>query len=152
LRKLTEIVAARRDRERANGETMPSSDNVKSSEAGWLAFAQDKPKEAVVKLRAAAQTEDSTHAEPFAAPAREMLADLLLALKRPSEALVEYKTVLCDYPNRFDSLLGAAHAEDAMNDHRGASGYFAKLVANCSAAADRPELREASRYLAANAK
>ncbi len=46
-------------------------------------------------------------------PAREMLADLLLELKRPKESLVEYQSVLKDYPNRFDALYGAALASEA---------------------------------------
>ena len=72
---------------------------------------------------------------------REMLADLLLALKRPSDALVEYKAVLRDYPNRFDAFYGAARAAQSMGERRAASGYYAKLVASCPHSADRPELR-----------
>jgi len=34
-----------------------------------------------------------------------MLADMLLELKRPSEAIAEYRTVLKNSPNRFDGLL-----------------------------------------------
>ena len=149
--KLSEIIAARRARDTAQGATVSAGEDANQSEAeGWLAFADGKPDEAVAKLRGAAQQEAAEHADPFAVPAREMLADLLLALKRPSDALIEYKAVLRDYPNRFDALYGAARAAQSMGERRAASGYYAKLVAVCPRSADRPELHEAHGYVAAN--
>jgi len=41
-------------------------------------------------------------------PAREMLADMLLDLQRPQEALAEYEISLRTDPNRFNGLYGAA--------------------------------------------
>ena len=43
-------------------------------------------------------------------PAREMLADMLLDLQRPQEALTEYEISLRTDPNRFNGLYGAAQA------------------------------------------
>ncbi|MGD0955721.1 MAG: hypothetical protein ABR953_02690 [Candidatus Acidiferrales bacterium] len=149
--KLTEIISARRARNAAQGATVPAGEDTSQSEAeAWVAFAEGKPDEAVAKLRDAARQEENEHEDPFAVPAREMLADLLLALKRPSDALVEYKAVLRDYPNRFDALYGAARAAQSMGERRAASGYYAKLVAICPRSADRPELHEAHGYVAAN--
>jgi uncharacterized protein HemY len=81
-------------------------------------------------------------------PAREMLADMLMELKRPSEALREYKIVLKNAPNRFDALLGAGRAAQASGDANTAQVYYAKLTEVCPVGADRPELAEAKTVLA----
>jgi tetratricopeptide (TPR) repeat protein len=77
-----------------------------------------------------------------------MLADMLLELKRPAEALAEYKTSLKNSPNRFDSLFEAARAAQALGDATGAQSFFAKLAEVCAPGADRPELTEAKTVLA----
>ena len=81
-------------------------------------------------------------------PMRELLADLLLEAKRPTEALVEYTNALKQYPNRYRGLYGAARAADAAGDSRRAQEYYAKLI-ELSAHADsvRPELQRARAYL-----
>jgi uncharacterized protein HemY len=81
-------------------------------------------------------------------PAREMLADMLMELKRPSDALVEYRIVLKNAPNRFDGLLGAARAAQATGDTSGAQSFYAKLTEVCPSGADRPELAEAKTFVA----
>jgi tetratricopeptide (TPR) repeat protein len=120
-----------------------------SEAAGWLAYAEGKPEEAVAILRTAADREDARDDEPFATPAREMLADLLLELQRPAEALAAYKEVLKNLPNRFNALYGAARAADALGDRSTAVDFYSKLMANCPANADRPELLAARKYVAA---
>jgi hypothetical protein len=77
-----------------------------------------------------------------------MLADLLVELKRPADALAEYKTSLKNSPNRFDGLFGAARSAQALGDTSGAQSFFAKLAEVCAPGADRPELAEAKTYLA----
>ena len=77
-----------------------------------------------------------------------MLADMLLELKRPAEALAEYKIVLKNSPNRFDGLLGAARSAQATSDAGDAQSFYAKLAEICGPGADRPELTEAKTYLA----
>ena len=47
-------------------------------------------------------------------PAREMLADLLLEIKKPREALAEYKGDLKFNPKRFDGVYGAAQAAEMV--------------------------------------
>jgi len=81
-------------------------------------------------------------------PAREMLADMLVELKRPGDALVEYKIVLTNAPNRFDALLGAGRTSQATGDTGGAQSFYAKLTELCPAGANRPELVEAKTVLA----
>jgi hypothetical protein len=73
---------------------------------------------------------------------------MLLELKRPAEALAEYKTVLKNSPNRFDGLLGAARSAQSAGDTSGAQSFYAKLAEVCGAGADRPELAEAKTHLA----
>ncbi|MGC2656649.1 MAG: hypothetical protein WA324_01635 [Bryobacteraceae bacterium] len=141
--KLSDAIKARDSGDKMPGHSMAPEPGVDQLEVeGWLAYAEGKSAEAVTKLRSAADREDAKHAEPFAAPAREMLADLLVHLKRPSEALVEYQAVLKDYPNRFDALYGASQAAKAMGDRDKASQYFAKLRAISLPGADRPELQQ----------
>jgi tetratricopeptide (TPR) repeat protein len=121
-----------------------------SEAAAWLAYAEGKADQAVAILQRAAQREEAQDAEPFAMPAREMLADLYLEMKRPAEALAAYKKGLQDFPNRFDALYGAARAAELSGDTRAAMDYYAKLISNCPAGADRPELKDARAYVAAH--
>ena len=132
-------------------EVSPEAGNIDLSEAeGWLAYAEGKSDQAVSRLRSAANKEDARDAEPFATPAREMLADLLLLLRRPSEALEEFKTVLKMYPNRFDALYGAARSAEALGDRRDATDFYTRLISICPRNADRPELQFARKYVAGN--
>ena len=128
----------------------PSGMGIDPSEAaGWLAYAEGKADEALSILRAAAEREDARDDEPFATPAREMLADLLLELQRPAEALAAYREALRNFPNRFNSLYGAARAADAIGDRSAAADFYSELIRNCPANADRPELAAARKYVAA---
>ena len=77
-----------------------------------------------------------------------MLADMLLELNRPKEALVEYQAALKDYPNRFDALYGAARAAEAASNHQQAQEFYAQLVKISLPGADRPELQTAKSFSA----
>lgn len=111
----------------------------------WLAYAAGKQDEALAKMNAAADRGGSSMRMGGVPgiPAREMLGDLLLELRRPSEALAAYVSALKDSPNRFDSLYGAARAAQLAGDHAAAEHYFAQLRRICGTDADRPELQEA---------
>jgi Tetratricopeptide repeat len=150
LTQIAEMVKATEIQQKQNG--MPAKGMaIDPSEAeAWLAYAEGKPDEALRILRAAAEREDSRDEEPFATPAREMLGDLLLELRRPNEALETYKEVQKNYPNRFNALYGAARAAELSGDVGSAADSYAKLVANCPADADRPELDSARNYLKAH--
>jgi tetratricopeptide (TPR) repeat protein len=147
--KLTEAVGAREKHEKEQGYTVPTEKATDLSEAeAWLLFAEGKHEEALKEMRAAADREDKEDNGSLEIPAREMLADMLLELKRPSEALAEYKVALKNSPNRFDSLYGAGRAAQASGDTKSAHEFDAKLVEICGPDADRPELAEAKSYLA----
>jgi hypothetical protein len=149
VKELTQLVADREKRSRKSGYTVSGEKATDLSEAeAWLGFARGKSDDALTELRAAADRQDKNGGESVNIPAREMLADMLMELKRPAEAMAEYKTVLKNSPNRFDGLLGAARSAQANGDTGNAQSYYAKLAQVCAPGADRPELAEAKTYLA----
>lgn len=120
----------------------------------WLALAEDRKTEALAGMRSAADLEDSTDKSPVTpgavVPARELLGEMLLELKRPAEARHEFETTLQASPNRFRSLYGAARAAEAAGDSEEAGKYFAQLLELCEhAETERAELQQARDFLAA---
>ena len=78
-----------------------------------------------------------------------MLADMLLDMKRPQEALAEYETSLRTDPNRFNGLYGAARTAELSGDLTKAKAFYAKVVELGSQAdTGRPELAAARAFLA----
>jgi hypothetical protein len=149
IKELTVVVAEREKRSRKSGYTVSAEKATDLSEAeAWLAFAKGKPDGALQELRAAADRQDKDGGESVGIPAREMLADMLQELKRPTDALAQYKVILKSRPNRFDGLLGAARAAQATGDASEAQSFYAKLAEISGPGADRPELAEAKTYLA----
>lgn len=142
--KLTEAIAAREVQQKKDGYRVPEGESLDSREArAWLTFVEGKPDEAVKILRGAAERQESEGVDSLSIPAREMLADMLLELKRSNEALVEYRAALKISPNRFDSLYGAAQAARLAGQAKDSQDYLARLLAVAAPGADRPELREA---------
>ncbi|PYM19392.1 MAG: hypothetical protein DMD78_25115, partial [Candidatus Rokuibacteriota bacterium] len=82
-------------------------------------------------------------------PARELLGDMLLQLKRPADALKEFETVQAREPERFRTYYGAAQAAAQSGDKAKARRYFAKLV-ELAGEGTRPEIAQARAFLAAN--
>jgi hypothetical protein len=80
----------------------------------WLDLAERRETEAVARMREAAVREDATEKSAVTpgplAPARELLGDMLMELKRPAEASAEYRATLEKEPNRRHALqrLGGA--------------------------------------------
>ena len=146
---LKESVAARESRSRKQGYTVSTEKPTDLGEAeAWLTFAMGKSDEALQEMRAAAAHQEKNGGESTGIPAREMLADMLMELKQPAEALSEYRTVLKNAPNRFDGLLGAARAAQASGDTTDAQAFYAKLTEVCPPGADRSELAEAKTFVA----
>jgi Tfp pilus assembly protein PilF len=74
---------------------------------------------------------------------------MLLELKQPDKALVEFETTLRTAPNRFNALSGAARAAKLSGNDEKAKMYYTKLLAVCDHAdGDRPELKAAQTVLA----
>jgi hypothetical protein len=118
----------------------------------WLAFAEKKNDDALQQMRQIADTQDKVGKQEVDIPAREMLADMLLELNRPQEALAEYEKSMKTDPNRFNGLAGAAHAAELANQPSKANTYYAQLLKNCDDGknSDRPELSRAKMVLAKN--
>jgi hypothetical protein len=120
----------------------------------FLALAEGRTQDAVAQMRAAATREDATEKNAVTpgplAPARELLGEMLMELKRPAEALVEFEATIKKEPNRFRGLYGAAKAASLAGDRTKAQLYFGQLleISKPADAPGRPELAEARSFVA----
>ena len=125
-------------------------DQDRQEAAAWLAYAEGKNDQALATLRKIADKDDQL-GETTATPAREMLADMLLEMKRSEQALAEYQADLRFNPNRFNGLYGAARAAEMAGKAAEANEYYAQLLKTCAGSkSDRPELARAKSLLAKN--
>jgi len=125
-------------------------DQLRKEAEAWADHAEGKNEEALALLRGIADKQkEGTFGVAGDLPAREMLADMLLEMNRPSDALAEYEAQLKINPNRFDSLYGAGRAAEMAKQTDKAAAYFRQLVKVCSKSdSSRPELAYASGFLA----
>lgn len=118
--------------------------------AGWISQANGDNEGAVRGMRSAAELEESMDKDAVTpgpvVPAREMLAELLLAGKKPEAALAEYQSVLKVAPNRFNALYGAATAADMAGQSDLANQFFRRLT-KIAGGEERPELVTARKKL-----
>jgi tetratricopeptide (TPR) repeat protein len=107
----------------------------------WVAFAEDHAADAVKHMQDAADLQDKVGQGEVDIPAREMLADILLELNRPQEALTEYQKALEQSPNRFNGLFNAGRAAEAAGDRPKAQAFYATLmnVTGNGSQSSRPE-------------
>jgi len=114
----------------------------RSEMLAWIAFAADNSADALKRMQEAADLQDKVGQGEVDIPAREMLADILLELGRPQEALLEYKMALKLSPNRFNGLFNAGKAAEAAGDKSQAQVYYATLlkITGNGANSSRPEL------------
>jgi tetratricopeptide (TPR) repeat protein len=125
--------------------------NGRDEPQAWAYYAQNKKDEALKLMRAVADRQDKVGKGETEMPAREMLADMLLDMGKPQEALGEYEISLRTDPNRFNGLFGAAQAAEQAQQKQKAARYYAQLIANCQGAqSDRPELATAKTLVASN--
>ena len=107
----------------------------------WIACAEGRRADAVAQLRAAAAAEDATDKSAVSpgplAPARELLADMLLEMKQPADALVEFEAVMKKEPHRFRATAQAARAALLAGDKGKAGRYRAELL-EIAKAGDKP--------------
>jgi hypothetical protein len=98
---------------------------------GWLDLAEHRPDDALSHMREAATREDATEKSAVTpgplAPARELLGDMLMELKRPADALEQYRLSLRKEPNRFRTLYGAMTAAAASGDQAARASYAAQI-------------------------
>jgi len=130
------------------------ADQERKEAEAWADHAEGKDEQALALLRGIA---DKQKTGVFGAtgdlPAREMLADMLVDLKRPEQALAEYEAELKINPGRFDSLYGAGRAAEILKMPDKANAYFEELVKMCAGTlSGRPELTYARNVLSTLAK
>jgi tetratricopeptide (TPR) repeat protein len=127
---------------------------MRLSSLAWTALAQKKEGEALETMRRAADMEDKTEKHIVTparlVPARELLADLLMELKRPAEALKEYEASQLREPKRFRGYYGAGLAASQAGDKAKAKQHFGRLVEMTGQGEARPETAVARTWLASN--
>jgi hypothetical protein len=118
----------------------------------WLAFVEKNNDDALRLMRSVADRQDQVGKAEVDIPAREMLADMLVEIKQPENALVEYEKSMKIDPNRFNGLAGAAHAAEVAHQAAKANTYYSQLLKNCDDGkhSERPELRNAKTLVAKN--
>ena len=104
-----------------------------------------KSDEALKLMRGAADLEDRNEKHIVTpgriVPARELLGEMLLALKLPEAALKEFELSQRREPNRFRNYLGSARAAEMAGDRAMAASYYQKLLLLAKDAdTARPEL------------
>lgn len=124
---------------------------IKAAEA-WIKWKEGKNSEALALMQLAAEMEDKTEKHPVTPgeviPARELLGDMLILMKKPDKALEAYKADLQKHPNRFNGLYGAGLAAENLNDVLTASSYYQHLLAMVGAAgSNRIELNRVRQFV-----
>ena len=160
-----DAASAQKDVERiaALGEEVKAAKNaywagevevMRLSAAAWTAHAQGKGDEALQTMRQAADLEDKSEKHIVTParllPARELLGDLLMEMKRPAEALKEYEASQKREPNRLRGHYGAGLAASQSGERAKAKEHFGRLVAMAGKGEPRPELTAARAWLAGN--
>jgi tetratricopeptide (TPR) repeat protein len=118
----------------------------------WVALAQGNSGSALEAMRRAADLEDKSEKHIVTParllPARELLGDMLLELKRPADALKEYEASQVREPNRLRGYHGAGLAAAQAGQHAKAKQHFGRLVALAGKGEPRPEVAAARTWLA----
>jgi tetratricopeptide (TPR) repeat protein len=104
--------------------------------SGWLALAEGRTDDALTEMKLAADRESATEKNAVTpgpiAPARELLAEMLLQLGRPREALEQFELTLKTEPRRYRAIAGAAKAAAAAGDRTAARKYSAQMKELCA--------------------
>lgn len=121
--------------------------------AAWLARALGDDERALRLAGEAAALEETVEKHPVTPgpllPARELLGDLLLELRRPAEARQAYEATLRREPNRARALFGAGRAAELAGDAPAARRHYQHLLEVMRAAdAERREVLAARAFLA----
>jgi tetratricopeptide (TPR) repeat protein len=120
--------------------------------SAWTALASGEKEEALKLMSSAAENEDKNEKHIVTPgrilPAREMLGQMLLELKRPAEALKEFETSQVREPNRLHGFAGAAQAAAESGNSAKAKQYYTKLIELTTNGQSRPEIEQAKVFLA----
>jgi len=124
-------------------------DRQRREAEAWADHAEGKNDEAIRLLRPIADKEKTgVFGATGDLPAREMLADMLLEMNRPEQALGEYEAELKISANRFNSLYGAGRAAEIAKQPGKATAYYHQLLKACAGGnSNRVELAHAQEFL-----
>jgi tetratricopeptide (TPR) repeat protein len=116
----------------------------------WAAYAQGDSAKALGLMHETADLQDKVGQGEVDIPVREMLADMLLDLKRGKDALAEYEGDLQLSPNRFNGLYNAGMAAEAAGDQTKARQHYTTLlkVTDNGLHTTRREIAHAKAFLA----
>jgi len=119
---------------------------INTAEA-WIQYKGGNNDKALNLITTAADMEDGTEKHPVTPgeviPARELLGDMLLDMKKPTLALEAYKSVLQTHPNRLNGLYGAGMAAYKAGNKEEATLFFKKLLSVTVPDSQRQELNKA---------
>lgn len=108
------------------------TDSVQERLAGWIARAEGDSARAIELMRSAGELEATAEKHPVTPgallPPYESLDDLLLALDRPEDALAAYENSNRTWPQRYNTLDGAARAANAAGDTESAALWARRLM------------------------
>ena len=118
----------------------------------WRELAAGDTAAALKDAKAAADIEDVTEKQPVTPaellPARELEADMLLAVGRYAEARTAYTATLSREPRRARSLYGAGRAAELAGDRDGAAASYASFLKQMEHGdGDRAEIARATNSL-----
>lgn len=118
--------------------------------AGQIAHEEGNQQKAVELIKSAAELEKNTEKHPVTPgallPPNEALGDLLVKLDRPAEAFKAYKASDAVWPERYNTLLGAARSANAAGNEQAAREYYKQLLAN-TGNSDRVAVSEAQEFI-----
>jgi hypothetical protein len=121
--------------------------------SAWVARTEGKNDEALRLARQSAELEETVEKHPVTPgpllPARELEADLLMELGRPTDALRSYEMTLAREPRRARALFGAARAAEKSGGFSAARTRYEQLSQLMERAdASRMEAKIAREFLA----
>jgi hypothetical protein len=147
---LDKLVALREALKQAKNDYWAGQADIQwRAASAWVSYASGKKDEGLKMLREAATMEDATEKAAVTpgplAPARELLAEMLLESKDYAGALTEFEAALQREPRRFRSVYGAARAAELANNRAKSAEYYAQLLEICKNGdpEGRPELEAA---------
>lgn len=119
---------------------------------GWLYFLKGQQEDGLTLVKEAVDMEDIFGVHGITPgkliPAREFLAEMLLVMDNPMEALEAYEENMTVNPNRFNGIYGAAVAAQQSGDNEKASMYYQQLLElTKDSNSNRPELEEARAFV-----
>ena len=151
IQEIARVVAALKDKD---NYWMTETEVQRLTTQGWVEFAKGNQAAGLDLMRAAADMEDANEKSSLTParmlPARELYGDMLMAAKRPADALVAYEQSQTREPNRYRGLYGAAQAAAQSGNRAKARMYFSKLVEMAGNGIRASELPAVRQYLASN--